>query len=72
MSSSGKRRKIISRTSLLLRATDWLVGYTRAARLVDTLEERGIIGPQQMGSQVREVLDYGDQPSAAPPEEDAS
>jgi S-DNA-T family DNA segregation ATPase FtsK/SpoIIIE len=36
------------------------VGYTRAARLVDTLEEQGIIGPQQMGSQVREVLDYGD------------
>jgi len=36
------------------------VGYTRAARLVDTLEEQGIIGPQQQGSQVREVLDYGD------------
>ena len=36
------------------------VGYTRAARMVDTLEERGIVGPQQMGSQVREVLDYGD------------
>jgi len=36
------------------------VGYTRAARLVDTLEEQGIIGPQQHGSQVREVLDYGD------------
>lgn len=36
------------------------VGYTRAARLVDTLEEQGIIGPQQYGSQVREVLDYGD------------
>jgi S-DNA-T family DNA segregation ATPase FtsK/SpoIIIE len=36
------------------------VGYTRAARLVDTLEEQGIIGPQQQGSQVRTVLDYGD------------
>ena len=36
------------------------VGYTRAARLVDTLEEQGIIGPQQQGSQVRVVLDYGD------------
>ena len=35
------------------------VGYTRAARLIDTLEERGIVGPQQSGSQVREVLDYG-------------
>ena len=36
------------------------VGYTRAARLIDTLEEEGMIGPQQHGSQVREVLDYGD------------
>ncbi len=36
------------------------IGYTRAARLVDTLEEQDIIGPQQHGSQVREVLDYGD------------
>ncbi len=38
------------------------VGYTRAARLVDTLEEQGMIGPQQHGSQVREVLNYGDAP----------
>jgi S-DNA-T family DNA segregation ATPase FtsK/SpoIIIE len=36
------------------------VGYNRAARLIDTLEEQGIIGPQQTGSQVREVLDYGE------------
>ena len=38
------------------------IGYTRAARLVDTLEEQGIIGPQQHGSQVREILDYGEAP----------
>ena len=31
------------------------VGYNRAARLVDELEERGIVGPQQ-GSKPREVL----------------
>ena len=37
------------------------VGYTRAARLIDTMEERGIVGPQQTGSQVREVLDFGDE-----------
>jgi S-DNA-T family DNA segregation ATPase FtsK/SpoIIIE len=37
------------------------VGYTRAARLIDTLEDRGIVGPQQSGSQVREVLDMGEQ-----------
>jgi S-DNA-T family DNA segregation ATPase FtsK/SpoIIIE len=36
------------------------IGYTRAARLVDQLEERGIIGEAQSGSQPREVLDYGD------------
>lgn len=35
------------------------IGYTRAARLMDELEERGIVGPAQSGSQAREVLDYG-------------
>jgi DNA segregation ATPase FtsK/SpoIIIE, S-DNA-T family len=43
------------------------IGYTRAARLVDTLEEKGILGPPDSGSGVREVLDYG---PAAPPKED--
>jgi len=43
------------------------VGYTRAARLVDTMEEKGIVGPPEPGTGVREVLDYGD---AAPPKED--
>lgn len=31
------------------------IGYNRAARLIDMLEERGIVGPQQ-GSKPREVL----------------
>jgi DNA segregation ATPase FtsK/SpoIIIE, S-DNA-T family len=43
------------------------IGYTRAARMIDNLEEKGIIGPVQPNSQVREVLDYG---QAAPPKED--
>ncbi len=43
------------------------VGYTRAARLIDAMEDRGIIGPQVIGSQVREVLDYG---QTAPPQEE--
>jgi S-DNA-T family DNA segregation ATPase FtsK/SpoIIIE len=43
------------------------IGYTRAARLVDTLEEKGIIAGPQPNSQVREVLDYG--PTAPPKEE---
>ncbi len=36
------------------------IGYTRAARLMDRLEERGIIGPPTQGSQPREVIDYGE------------
>ena len=36
------------------------VGYNRAARLIDTLEDQQIIGPQQSGSQVREILNYGE------------
>jgi len=37
------------------------IGYTRAARLIDALEEQGIIGPAQATSQVREVLDLGNE-----------
>ena len=43
------------------------IGYTRAARLVDTMEEKGIVGSPEPGTGVREVLDYGE---AAPPKED--
>ena len=32
------------------------LGYNRAARIIDLLEERGIIGPQQSGSKPREVM----------------
>jgi DNA segregation ATPase FtsK/SpoIIIE, S-DNA-T family len=44
------------------------IGYTRAARLVDVMEERGIVGPPEGTTQVRQVLDYG---PAAPPKERA-
>jgi S-DNA-T family DNA segregation ATPase FtsK/SpoIIIE len=43
------------------------VGYTRAARLVDAMEQRGIVSPMLPNSQIREVLDYGD---GAPPIEE--
>jgi S-DNA-T family DNA segregation ATPase FtsK/SpoIIIE len=43
------------------------IGYTRAARLVDSMEEQGIVGPPTQGTGVRDVLDYGE---AAPPKED--
>lgn len=32
------------------------LGYNRAARIIDLLEERGIVGPPQSGSKPREVL----------------
>ncbi len=35
------------------------VGYSRAARLIDLMEERGVVGPDQGGSLGREVLDGG-------------
>jgi DNA segregation ATPase FtsK/SpoIIIE, S-DNA-T family len=43
------------------------IGYTRAARMVDTMEEKGIVGPPAPGTGVREVLDYGE---AGPPKEE--
>ena len=43
------------------------IGYTRAARLVDEMEERKIVGPPQDATGVRPILDYG---PAAPPKED--
>jgi S-DNA-T family DNA segregation ATPase FtsK/SpoIIIE len=32
------------------------IGYTRSARLIEQMEERGIVGPSLQGSQFREVL----------------
>lgn len=43
------------------------IGYTRAARLVDAMEEKKIVGVPQDATGVRPVLDYG---PAAPPAED--
>jgi S-DNA-T family DNA segregation ATPase FtsK/SpoIIIE len=39
------------------------IGYTRAARLVDRMEDKGIIGESDSGSGVRPVLDFGDEDS---------
>ncbi|HMD89453.1 MAG TPA: DNA translocase FtsK 4TM domain-containing protein [Anaerolineaceae bacterium] len=55
------------RASITLLQRKMRIGYTRAARLIDTIESKGIIGPSQTNSPVREVLDYG---PTAPPKED--
>ncbi|MBN1231115.1 MAG: DNA translocase FtsK 4TM domain-containing protein [Anaerolineales bacterium] len=41
------------------------IGYTRAARIIDQMENNGIIGPPKGGSYTRDVLDYGEGASPA-------
>jgi S-DNA-T family DNA segregation ATPase FtsK/SpoIIIE len=55
------------RASISLLQRKMRIGYTRAARIIDTLEERGIISPSLPNTQAREILDYG--PAAPPIEE---
>jgi S-DNA-T family DNA segregation ATPase FtsK/SpoIIIE len=43
------------------------IGYTRAARLIETMQEKKIIGVETVGSGGFEILDYG--PTAPPVEE---
>jgi DNA segregation ATPase FtsK/SpoIIIE-like protein len=45
-------------TSLLQRR--FRIGYTRSARMIDTMEELGIIGPPTGTSKAREVLPWRD------------
>jgi S-DNA-T family DNA segregation ATPase FtsK/SpoIIIE len=59
------RREGRASTSMLQR--HMRIGYSRAARIIDAMEEAGVISPARDRTQVREVLDYG---QAAPPVED--
>lgn len=43
------------------------IGYTRASRIVDMMEDKKIVGPPEGGTQMRQVLDYG---QTAPPKDD--
>ncbi|MCC6568572.1 MAG: DNA translocase FtsK, partial [Anaerolineales bacterium] len=45
------------------------IGYTRAARLVDMMEDKKIVGPPEGATQIRQVLDYG---QTAPPKDDGA
>ncbi len=45
------------------------IGYTRAARIVDMMEDKKIVGPPEGTSQLRQILDYG---PTAPPKDDGA
>jgi S-DNA-T family DNA segregation ATPase FtsK/SpoIIIE len=45
------------------------IGYTRAARLVDMMEDKKIVGPPEGATQMRSILDYG---QTAPPKDDGA
>ncbi|NMC54944.1 MAG: DNA translocase FtsK [Chloroflexi bacterium] len=55
------------RASITMLQRRMRIGYTRAARLIDKMEEMGVVSATLPHTQVREVLDYGDM---APPEDD--
>lgn len=55
-------------TSMLQRR--FRIGYTRAARMIDALEERGLIGPPTGTSKARQVLSSADGNQPAPDGED--
>jgi S-DNA-T family DNA segregation ATPase FtsK/SpoIIIE len=55
------------RASITMLQRRMRIGYTRAARLIDSMEERKIISQAQSNSPTREVLDYG---QTVPPGDD--
>ncbi len=67
------------RASITLLQRRLRIGYTRSARLIDLLEEKGIVGPAKSGAQQREVLGLSDydptkpdkpaDPPATPPDD---
>ena len=57
------------RASVSMLQRSMRIGYTRAARIVDMMEDKGIVGPPEGTSQVRKILDYG---PTAPPRDDGA
>jgi S-DNA-T family DNA segregation ATPase FtsK/SpoIIIE len=52
--------KVQKKASISLLQRQLRIGYTRAARLIDQMEEKGIVGPAKEDSRWREVLVLGD------------
>ncbi len=52
--------KLQKKASISLLQRQLRIGYTRAARLIDQMEEKGIVGPATEDSRWREVLMLGD------------
>ena len=48
--------RLLNKASVSLLQRRLRIGYTRAARLIELMEERGVVGPQESGSKPREVL----------------
>jgi S-DNA-T family DNA segregation ATPase FtsK/SpoIIIE len=48
--------KVQRKASISLLQRQLRIGYTRAARLIDLMEEKGIVGPSEEGNRWREVL----------------
>ncbi|MBN1967345.1 MAG: DNA translocase FtsK, partial [Anaerolineae bacterium] len=50
----------LKKASISLLQRQLRIGYTRAARLIDVMEERGVVGPPESGSKPRKVVGYTD------------
>ncbi|MBN1202844.1 MAG: DNA translocase FtsK 4TM domain-containing protein [Anaerolineae bacterium] len=48
----------LNKASISLLQRRLRIGYTRAARLIDLMEQEGIVGPAESGSKPREVIKY--------------
>jgi S-DNA-T family DNA segregation ATPase FtsK/SpoIIIE len=59
------------RASISMLQRQLRIGYSRAARLIDTMEEQGIIGPAPGGSGTREVLKASPSPQASKSQTDS-
>jgi S-DNA-T family DNA segregation ATPase FtsK/SpoIIIE len=62
----------MDRASVSMLQRHFRIGYTRAARLIDIMEDEGLIGPPESGSKPREVFDSDEVEAAEPIEQEES